>query len=449
MDSNVEQKTAVRLEIENLELLATVESQEGMIKSMKEDIKNYSFGDRRQEIRTIGHEQQIMDFEQALRSKDLTLQQLKEELITSQRAVEDVYRKYEQNRKKGETREQLIRRLQKDLQEMQESLEKAQDEKLDIADRMRQLQNDKTSLKLDYDWLRERVQTIEGGDHDKMEHDEMDSGYLSKSTGSFKSTKTNSVRKYESTSEGDRQFSSTVEHYYSSSSDDSSMKPVVKHFHEVEEGFRRAMTSQNKDLNREKEELMREFKKLQTQLLDLQREHEHYAQKVTEKDKLIERLKSAKAVVENDLDTIVGELQELKSSNERLQTENSELKNDLISSRNQVSKLEIEYENEAKQKSYLKEQLETLTATSLQSREDHSRIEQQLREYQRKIDGMSRELAGRDSVNQQLKTRVVGLEGMKLCNVNHGYQSILYTKERHKGLPIWQQPKIVLGSCLL
>ena len=409
MESHGEQKTAVRLEIENLELLATVESQEGMIKSMKEDMKNYGFGDRKKDIRAIGHEQQIMDLEQALRSKDLTLQQMKDELIVSQHASEDMYRKYDQNRKKSDNRENLIRKLQKDLQSMQESLEKAQEEKLDIADKMRQVQNDKASLKLDYDWLREKVQSFEGADMDKIDGGEMDSGYLSKSTGSFRSTK--SVQRYESSNEGDRQFSSSVEEYYSSSSDDPGLKPVVKHFRDVEGGFQRAMTSQKEDINREKEELMREFKKLQSQLLDLQREHENYAQKVSEKDQLIDRLKAAKGLLESDLDTLVTELQELKTSNEQLQSENSELKNNLTNTRNQVSKLEIEFENEAKQKNYLKEQLESISNASLQSREDHSRIEQQLREYQRKVDGMSRDLSNRDSVNQQLKVRVASLEG--------------------------------------
>lgn len=408
--SNGEQKTAVRLEIENLELLATVESQEGMIKSMKEDMKNYGFGDRKKDIRALGHEQQIMDLEQALRSKDLTLQQMKDELMVSQRASEDMYRKYDQNRKKGETRENLIRRLQRDLQSMHESLEKAQAEKLDIADKMRQVQNDKASLKLDYDWLREKVQAVEGVDAEKTECDEVDSGYLSKSTGSYRSTKTSSV-KYESSNDCERQFSSSVEEYYASSSDDPTMKPVVKHFREVEGGFQRAMTSQKNDLNQEKEELMREFKTLQCQLLDLQREHENYAQKVNEKDQLIERLKTAKGILENDLDALVSEMQELKTSNEQLQSENSELRNDLTSTRNQVSKLEVEFENETKQKNYLKEQLQSISNASFQSREDQNRIEMQLREFQRKVDVMSRDLSNRDTVNAQLKTRVINLEG--------------------------------------
>ena len=412
MESNGDSKTAVRLEIENLELLATVESQEGMIKSMKEDMKRYGFGDRKSDIRALGHEQQIMDLEQSLRSKDLTLQQMKEELVMSQRGIEDMYRKYEQHRKKGDNREALIRKLQRDLQVMQESLEKAQEEKLDIADKMRQVQNDRARLKLDYDWLREKVHVYEGGDDQQTpDGEEVDSGFMTKSSGSFRSTKTTSVKKYESSGDGERQFSSSVEEYYSSASDDPAMKPVVKQFREVEGGFHRAMTSQKEDINREKEELMKEFKSLQSKLLDLQSEHEKYAQKVYEKDQLIERLKAAKGILESDLDTLVGELQELKRSNDQLQSENSELKNSLTSSRNQVSKLEIEFENEMKQKNYLKEQLQSLSNASFQSKESQSRIEQELREYQRKVDGMNRDLTNRDSVNQQLKARVANLEG--------------------------------------
>ena len=411
MESNGGAKTAVRLEIENLELLATVESQEGMIRSMKEDIKRYGFGDQKSDIRALGREQQIMDLEQALRSKELTLQQLKEELVTSQRCVEDIYRKYEQHRKKGDNRETLVRKLQKDLQSMQESLERAQEEKLTITDKMRQVQNDRAGLKLDYDWLREKVQAYEGAGQGRADGEEEDSGFITKSTGSFRSTKTTSVKRYESSGDGEQQFSSSVEEYYSSSSDDPTMKPVVQHFKEVEGGFHRAITSQKEDINREKEELMTEFKSLQSKLLDLQREHENYAQKVSEKDQLIDRLKTAKGMLETDLDTLIGELQELKTSNERLQSENSELKNSLTSSRNQVSKLEIEFDNEMKQKNYLKEQLQSLSNASLQSKENHSHIEQQLREYQRKVDGMGRDLSNRDSLNQQLKARVTSLEG--------------------------------------
>ena len=411
MESSGDVKTAVRLEIENLELLATVESQEGMIRSMKEDMKRFGFGDRRSDIRALGHEQQVMDLEQALKSKDLTLQQLKEELVISQRGVEDMHRKYEQHRKKSDSRETLIRKLQRDLQSMHESLEKAQEEKLDIADKMRQVQNDRTRLKLDYDWLKEKMQGIEGSDEDHQESGEVDSAYLTKSSGSFRSTKQTNTKGYESSGDGERQFSSSVQEYYSSSSDDPAMKPVVEKFKEIEGGFHRTMISQKEGINQEKEELMREFKSLQSKLLDLQREHENYAQRVTEKDQLIERLKTAKGILESDLDTLVGELQELKTSNERLLSENSELKTNLTSSRNQVSKLEIEYENEMKQKNYLKEQLQSFSNASLQSKEDHSRIEQQLREYQRKVDGMSRDLGNRDSVNQQLKARVANLEG--------------------------------------
>ena len=413
MEVNAVPKTAVRLEIENLELLATVESQEDMIKSMKDDMKLYGgFHDRRDELKALSQDQHIMDLEQSLRSKDLTIQQMKDELTGSQRAVEDVYRKYEQNRKKGDTRENMIRKMQRDMQNLQESLEKAQNEKLDIADKMRQVQNDKTALKLDFDWMRQKVQSYEGQDDGNAGCDEQDSGYLSKSTGNFKSsTKTKSTHEYKSSSDGDKQFASTVSEFYSSSSDDKNMTPVVKQFREVEGSFRRAVSSSNQDLNREKDQLMREFKTLQTQLYDLQREHENYAHRVAEKDQLIERLKEAKGLLETDLETVITELKELRSSNDKLQTENSNLQSNLINSRNHVSKLEIEFENETKQKNYLKEQLENISAQSLRGKEDHSRIEQQLRDYQRKIDGMSRDFTSKDAVNQQLKMRVIGLEG--------------------------------------
>ena len=411
---NEKYKTAVALEIENLELQATVESQEEMLNRMKEDMKNYGhFQDRRSEILALDRDQELMDLKEELQTRDLTLQQYRDELIGSQNALEDVYKKYEQLRQQRESHENQIRKNKQELKNLQDTLEGAQREKLQIADKLRQVQNERAAIKLDFDWLREKLRNYEDqGEEQTDGFEEEDSGYFSKRE-SFSRSTGRRVSKTENsrTVDGETTQHATVVDEFFAVNDDQSMQPVVDQFRKVEDSFKKSVSASNRDLQRDKDELMKEFKTLQMQLYDLQREHEKYAREVTEKDELIQRLKDAKEVLVNDMDSLTLEVQQLRSHNDKIQAENADLQSKLLNSRNEMSKLEVQFESAIKQKNYLKEQLEGISTTSMKGKEDYSRLESQLRDYQRKIDSMNREVSNKDAVNQQLKTKVSTLEG--------------------------------------
>lgn len=90
------QQTTATLEIENLELQATVDSQEELINRISEDLRNvHKARDFTAEVEILGREQQCMDLKEQVEGKDLTIQHLKNELTTSQQNIEEVYKKYE------------------------------------------------------------------------------------------------------------------------------------------------------------------------------------------------------------------------------------------------------------------------------------------------------------------------------------------------------------------
>lgn len=125
------------------------------------------------------------------------------------------------------------------------------------------------------------------------------------------------------------------------------------------------MSVQDQQIQKEKEELMREFKQLQQQLYDLKRTHESYAREAQEKDALIERLKEAKITIDHELEILNQENLVLRESNDKLTNECTDLKSELNHARNQVSKVEVQLENCIKQRTYLKEQIEVISHSSI------------------------------------------------------------------------------------
>ena len=90
------QITSVSLEIENIELQATVDSQGELITRITEDLNNVQRArDYTSEIEIMGREQICMDLKEQLEGKELTIQHLKNELASSQSITEEVYKKYQ------------------------------------------------------------------------------------------------------------------------------------------------------------------------------------------------------------------------------------------------------------------------------------------------------------------------------------------------------------------
>ena len=91
-----QQLTSATLEIENLELQATVDSQEELISRISEDLKNvHRERDFTAEVEILGREQQCMDLKEQLEGKELTISHLKNELVSSQKNMEEIYKKHE------------------------------------------------------------------------------------------------------------------------------------------------------------------------------------------------------------------------------------------------------------------------------------------------------------------------------------------------------------------
>merc|ERR1711974_277865 len=57
-----------------------------------------------------------------------------------------------------------IRRLQQELHTCHDMLEQAQKEKLVLADKMRAIENEKTDMEFDYQWLCDKIKQFEDGD---------------------------------------------------------------------------------------------------------------------------------------------------------------------------------------------------------------------------------------------------------------------------------------------
>lgn len=88
--------TTATLEIENIELQATVDSQEELITRISEDLRNVHYDrDFIAEIEILDREQQNMDLKEQLAGKEITIQHLKNELVGSSNITEEVYKKYE------------------------------------------------------------------------------------------------------------------------------------------------------------------------------------------------------------------------------------------------------------------------------------------------------------------------------------------------------------------
>ena len=133
-------------------------------------------------------------------------------------------------------------------------------------------------------------------------------------------------------------------------------------------GYRKTISHHDEQIIKEKENLMREFKQLQTQLLDLKRTHESYAKQAAEKDALIERLKEAKHSLDHELEDLTHENHGLRDNNDKLNHEVTELRSELNSARNHVSTIEVQLDNSQKQRDYLKEQIEIITHNSLKGK---------------------------------------------------------------------------------
>ena len=89
-------QSVIALEIENIELQATVDSQEELINRISDDLRNVHHDrDFVAEMEILDRNQQCIDLREQLSDKDSTIQFLKGELVQSSNLTEEVYKKYE------------------------------------------------------------------------------------------------------------------------------------------------------------------------------------------------------------------------------------------------------------------------------------------------------------------------------------------------------------------
>ena len=88
--------SVIALEIENIELQATVDSQEELINRISDDLRNVHHDrDFIAEMEILDRNQQNMDLREQLTDKESTIQFLKTELVQASGLTEEVYKKYE------------------------------------------------------------------------------------------------------------------------------------------------------------------------------------------------------------------------------------------------------------------------------------------------------------------------------------------------------------------
>lgn len=89
-------QSVIALEIENIELQATVDSQEELINRISDDLRNVHHDrDFIAEMEILDRNQQCIDLREQLSDKESTIQFLKGELLQSSNLTEEVYKKYE------------------------------------------------------------------------------------------------------------------------------------------------------------------------------------------------------------------------------------------------------------------------------------------------------------------------------------------------------------------
>lgn len=191
---------------------------------------------------------------------------------------------------------------------------------------------------------------------------------------------------------------------------DISIVMIFMKFSILHAGYRKAITQHDVDISQQKEELMQEFKSLHSQMYELKRVHENYSRQVVEKDAFIERLKETRRSLDEEIDRLAHENQHLRECNDKLNHDNTDLRTELSTVRNQCSQFEVQLENSTKQRNYFKDQIEVLTQTTAKRKDEHTRIESQIREYQRRMDSMQRDLSNKDIMCKQLKNKITTLE---------------------------------------
>ena len=446
MDHDNRRKETVnnlRLEIENLELKAAVEGKEKIIQHLREEVKTAQESKETRLVSTerVYREHEVQELHSVVQGKEIAVKQLREELTHAHQNIEQVYQQYARARGALEAKDATISRLHKENDRIQELLETTQNDRLQTLDKLSAVQAELSAVRVDKNWLesqcklqeesysnartrsegRETRETVQGrhGIVFTMESVAKDKQTLQELINTA-SHYEEIIRSLESWKRGDALNTRESYRFASASSprqgdssprvDENYVIELGNKMSEVEERLKKAVVSQKYQLQAEREQLIQEFKNMQTQLLKHQRHHEVQKNEISSKETLIQRLKAAKATLETEVETLKSDLAASRAENDKYLQEQKKFQHDLISSKSKISKLEVDLENERRQRALEKQRIEEIGSYSHAERDELSKLKIQFREQNLMNKNHTRELAAKDILIRQIRDRLEASE---------------------------------------
>ncbi|KAJ7361820.1 hypothetical protein OS493_014461 [Desmophyllum pertusum] len=436
-----EKVSNLRLEIENLELKASAEGRENIITLLREEVKTIRQSKETRSVTTerVYREHEVQELHCAVQGKEIAVKQLREELTNAHQNIEQVHQQYACARGELEAKDATISRLHHENDRLQETLETTQNERLQTLGKLSGVQAELSVTRVDKNWLEsqfqiqqetysstrtvsERTETVTGREGlvftmESVAKDKQTLQELINTASHYEEI----IRSLEGGKPSDGGLSTRESYRFASTSsprhgemsaniDENYVIELGHKMSEVEERLKKAVVSQKYQLQAEREQLIQEFKNMQTQLLQHQRHHDIQKNEISSKETLIQRLKAAKATLETEVETLKSDLAASRAENDKYLQDQRKFQHDLTSSRSKISKLEAELENERRQREMEKQRVQEIGSHSHAEREEFSKIKIQFREQYLLIENHTREIAAKDNLVRQLRERLEASE---------------------------------------
>ena len=431
----------VRLEIENLELKAAVEGKENIIQLLREEVKMVRESKETKVVSTerVYRENEVQELRGAVQSKEIAVKQLREQLTNAHQNIQQVHQQYARARGTLEAKDATISRLHKENDRLQEILETTQNDRLQTLDKLSAVHAELSAVRVDKNWVENQLKlqqeshfsahtsgetraeteqsgqglvfTMESVAKDKQTLQELinTASHYEEIIRSLESGKRSDVL---STRESYR-FAPTSSPRHGESAprvDENYVIELGNKMSEVEERLKKAVVSQKYQLQAEREQLIQEFKNMQTQLLQHQRHHEVQKNEISSKETLIQRLKAAKATLETEVETLRSDLAASRAEGDKYLQEQRKFQHELTSFRSKVSKLEAELENERRQRGREKQEMEEIGSHSHADKDELSKIKIKLREQYMVNENHAKEIGAKDNLIKQIRERLEASE---------------------------------------
>ena len=382
------------MELENVEL--KVEGYENAPQSLREEMRaSHASTDERNVQKHTRKKTEFLELQGTVQSKEIAIKQLREEVQSSHRSIEQLHQNYACVRGLNEAKDATIRKLHTEVDLLQEALEEAQREKIQTLDSLHTAQTELAAVNVDKSWLQEQVRMSQQETHSeirsvgcasissqedlvrRMEDVRRERETLQELIGTasaYEETIRNldsnrSVQSYSSQREsewrlqkGDYQTHSRERQ--TEKVDEKVIFELGSKMSEVEERLKKAVLSQKYQLHVEREQLIQEFKGMQKQVLDHQRHLDVHKRDLAAKDTIIQRLKSTKASLESEVDSLKRDVAATQAENDRCLQNHRELQRELSASKSKLSKLEADLENERHQKNFMRGKLDEIDSFS-------------------------------------------------------------------------------------